>query len=161
MFEGPVYTVLCPSLYSSCLWRKGWGLWRQYMAFSASPGEELDISLKMWQKKGMVILNSCGWVVCSTDLVTMNPVTLPMGQAFVTVTSPSCGSFPFSASYMVWHYASQCDKCPSPAHSPCSRFVPQQKQYLSCSHGVVVPQATDQHVKNPPEKDVLRLASKL
>lgn len=67
MFEGPVYTVLSPSLYSSCLWRKGWGLWRQNMAFSASPAEEVEISLEMRQKQGAAILNSLGgWCILLT-----------------------------------------------------------------------------------------------
>ena len=32
------------------------------MSFSSSSPEELDISLEMRQRQGVVILNSCGWV---------------------------------------------------------------------------------------------------
>lgn len=47
-----------------------------------------------------VILNPCGWVHgVSADLVRMK--ALPMGQAFLAETSPSCVSFLFSACCMV------------------------------------------------------------
>lgn len=97
MFEGPVYTAFSPSLYLSYLWWKSWGLRRQNMFFSSSSPEEREISLEMRQRQGVVVLNSA-------HLVGMNPVALSMGQAFnriLAATSPSCGSFPFSACYVV------------------------------------------------------------
>lgn len=66
------------------------------MFFSLSSPEEIEISLEMRQRQGVVILNSA-------HLVGMNPVALP--TAFIktlAATPPSCGSFPFSACCVVW-----------------------------------------------------------
>lgn len=124
--------VLSPSLCSSHLRWKSWGLWKQNMSFSSSAPEELEISLETRERQGVVILNSCVWVMYSTDLVRMNPITLPMGQAFLAATSPSCGSSHFQPA--VWCggvvHTSQCDKCPSLSCSSYPGFVPQQKQHL-------------------------------
>lgn len=102
MFKGPVYTVLYPSFYLSHPWWKGLGLWKQNMSFSSSSPEELEISLELRPRQGLAILNSCVWVVYSAGLVRMNAIALPTEQTFSAVKSSSCGSFPFSACYMVW-----------------------------------------------------------
>ena len=72
-------------------------------------------------------------MVYSADLVRVNPIALPMGQAFWQQHLPAVGLSHFQPA--IWCggvvHTSQCDKCPSSPRSSHSGFVPQQKQYLS------------------------------
>lgn len=111
----------------------------------------------MRQRQGVVIIKFLWWVVYSADLVRMNPIALPIGQAFLAVTSPSCGSFPFSSCYMVWwcgtHFT-MWQMLFSITFFMLRICTSAEAILKPCRHGMFVPQATDQHMENPPEKSV-------